>query len=392
MEIQYTYLSKGIGQIKENIHLDLFKKIFSSVTKNSFQVIIDKTYKIEYDVIYYKTSLEMFYMMLSFKDKPLCATKVISEVNDRLLKNAYRKDFYIVITWDEVSRHLCNKAFPLLAEFERKVRKLVYLILLKTFGREWFDKTVTSSLEDKLKEAVQGNRNKLIESALSEMTMAELEIYLFEPYANSSFNDVEARYSEQEIKNMDKDKLTEIITSCFKESLWNRYFKEINISLDKLATVRKYRNQIAHNKEFHYSEFRAFQKITKTLIKQVDSAIEEIVEREFDANQIFNSVAALNNMVFVFNAVKSALADFTPVLEQMRARQAAAREAVAANLSPALEQMRAMQAAAREAAAANLSPTLAKIKAIQEAQKTPKNSQQIENEKNEEKPSNEGDT
>jgi GTP1/Obg family GTP-binding protein len=304
-------------------------------------------------------------MTLAYNDKPLKASKVITEVNNRLLKSEGRKDFYIVTTWDEVSKYLCNKAFPILSEFERKVRKLVYLILLKLFGPEWFDKTVTDSLEKKLKEAARGNRIKLIESALSEMTMAQLEVFLFAPYSICSFDDIDKRYTEEEIKNMDKDKLIEIITPCLKKSLWDRYFKEIDISLDVLVSLREYRNLIAHNKEFHYSKYKAFQRVAKGIIRKIDSAIQDILESELINNQIGNGISALINMAVTFNMVKFAFADLSPTLEKIREMEEAYKASV--KWSPVLEKIREIQEAAK--ASVKLSPASEKIREMEEAYK-----------------------
>jgi hypothetical protein len=119
MEINYTLMPKETEKIKKNTHLDLFKKSFYNVTEDSFQITLDRSYKIGYKVNY-EAHKEMFTIMLFFNENPpLKAARIISEVNNNLVKNGDEKIFYCS-PQGMMLQNILYSAFPLVAEFERK--------------------------------------------------------------------------------------------------------------------------------------------------------------------------------------------------------------------------------------------------------------------------------
>jgi hypothetical protein len=116
---------------------------------------------------------------------------------------------------------------------------------------------------------------------------------------------------------MPKDKLIELITPCLKKSLWDRYFKDINITLDDLTSIKDFRNQIAHNKELHYNEYIAFKKLIKSVTSKISSAIENVVNREFEKRYIDLGIVAFNYFVAHDIEVKKVAAGITEFVKQL---------------------------------------------------------------------------
>ena len=66
-------------------------------------------------------------------------------------------------------------------EFERRLRELLYLVVIKTYGEDWFEETFEKELSDDVKSRLGANKKQIIESALEELTYEQLIRYIFEP-------------------------------------------------------------------------------------------------------------------------------------------------------------------------------------------------------------------
>lgn len=87
---------------------------------------------------------------------PLKQQNILILQLNRLIQGEHRKIWNIVISYDEVSQLYCCKLMPIFGIFERRIRELVYITIIKIFGIEWYDNSFSQSLQDLLK----GKRNK----------------------------------------------------------------------------------------------------------------------------------------------------------------------------------------------------------------------------------------
>ena len=93
----------------------------------------------------------MVFLKLSCNATPARAAKYLDSVTNRLIQGEHRKTWNIVISYDEVSQLYCCKLMPLFGIFERRIRELVYITIIKIFGVEWYDNSFSKSLQDKMK-------------------------------------------------------------------------------------------------------------------------------------------------------------------------------------------------------------------------------------------------
>lgn len=63
-----------------------------------------------------------------------------------IIQGEHRKTWNIVISYDEVSQLYCCKLMPLFGIFERRIRELVYITIIKIFGVEWYDNSFSIML------------------------------------------------------------------------------------------------------------------------------------------------------------------------------------------------------------------------------------------------------
>lgn len=87
---------------------------------------------------------------MSCNATPARAAKYLDSVTNRLIQGEHRKTWNIVISYDEVSQLYCCKLMPLFGIFERRIRELVYITIIKIFGVEWYDNSFSKSLQDGL--------------------------------------------------------------------------------------------------------------------------------------------------------------------------------------------------------------------------------------------------
>ena len=103
--------------------------------------------------------------------------------------------------------------------------KGLYITIIKIFGVEWYDNSFSKSLQDAMKG--KGNKTKMVESALNELTYEQLKEYLFTPFCGRNISEVlEQELSESSVEELSKEEILDIVNQCRSESLWNRFFSE----------------------------------------------------------------------------------------------------------------------------------------------------------------------
>lgn len=85
---------------------------------------------------------------MSCNATPARAAKYLDSVTNRLIQGEHRKTWNIVISYDEVSQLYCCKLMPLFGIFERRIRELVYITIIKIFGVEWYDNSFLNSAKE----------------------------------------------------------------------------------------------------------------------------------------------------------------------------------------------------------------------------------------------------
>jgi len=137
MEVNMIILPKNNSDInlemKKQIK-QLFEKLFNNVNDSAFEINLDNNVKIEYKIS--SKEKNMVFLKLSCNETPAKAAKYLDSVTNRLIQGEHRNTWNIVISYDEVSQLYCCKLMPLFGIFERRIRELVYITIIKIFGVE----------------------------------------------------------------------------------------------------------------------------------------------------------------------------------------------------------------------------------------------------------------
>lgn len=241
----------------------------------------------------------MIFLKLSCNETPAKAAKYLDSVTNRLIQGEHRKTWNIVISYDEVSQLYCCKLMPLFGIFERRIRELVYITIIKIFGVEWYDNSFSKSSQDAMKG--KGNKTKMVESALNELTYEQLKEYLFTPFCGKNISEMlEQELSMAGVEKLSKEEIISLVNQCRSESLWNRFFSEYkqfkNIK-EKIDELQPYRNMVMHNKRMTQNEYERVRKSLKSINKLLVEAINVLEEDIYTETKLLDVVSAFGNML-----------------------------------------------------------------------------------------------
>ena len=246
MELDIIILPKSGNESQTQLELKqklvrVLEKIYDDVQKEILQITINSE-KVNVNYRISTKSDNMLFVKLWCKYTPAKEAEILDNAVNRLIRGEHRKDWNIVITYDEVSQLYCCKLMPLFGVFERRTRELVYTTIIKIFGIQWFEKSFSENLQNTLK-GKGNNKTQLIEGALNELTYEQLKEYLFVPYSNYNFEDMlDKEFAKENLDKLSKEEIISIIEKCRKVSLWNRFFGEYEQFKDfenKIAVKRR---------------------------------------------------------------------------------------------------------------------------------------------------------
>lgn len=260
--------------------ISTFKECYLEVTDDNF-VIENNNEKINVNYKLSSNKSNMVYVKLSCLESSIKSANVLDTAIKILNKSKHRKHWNIIVTNDEASQLYCSKLMPLFGIFERRTREFVYITIIKIFGVEWYEKSFNQEMKDALK--AKGNKSKLVEGALNELTYEQLKTYLFEPFSGHRFEDMmNNELAADKIVNLSKEKIIELINKCRSVSLWDRFFsdnKQFKNFNERISSLQPYRNAVMHNKRITQNEYKSIHKELKDINKKLKDAI-SILENE----------------------------------------------------------------------------------------------------------------
>lgn len=292
MIVKYILIKKDNSKDKMegNIFQEKFQDVFQNISKDSFEVSLDgSVYAVKY--FFSNTQGNICYLHTEFNMSPEKEAEVLSEVGRRLNISKSRKEFYVAAAYDGVSEYYCEKISGTFFRCERLVRELVLTVLTKTFGAAWVDKSLIKSvrekIEDRFKDKGGINDSGFIERMLEELTLYQLEDFLFEPHNGLERNsDLEKEFNELDISVMSDQEKENWLGFFQKTPLWDDYFAKYDLGITdmrhKLAEMRDYRNKVAHSKKFTKEDYELCKESLGSFIKSLEAAIANIEKLDFE--------------------------------------------------------------------------------------------------------------
>ncbi|MFV0496856.1 MAG: hypothetical protein ACK5L0_01625 [Candidatus Fimivivens sp.] len=317
MRIEYVFIRKenastkivdNISTTNPPLHVVL-RKVFDSVSQESINLKYkSKEYSVSYRYIEHECenadiNAEMQYLVIELDGKRKSrVAEVLDTVHHKIFSHDEKKNYDIIVSYDGLSKYYCDRLYPLLNEFERQIRNLIFKLLTRSFGALWLNKTVTEEQQNNIKARLQIKseplRNqKMIEEALYEMDIKELENYLFIPRSGMPAAELRTEeFANEKLKELSQEDAIALIRKLRPISVWERYFdEEVNVPnlQEKLDNIRIYRNKVAHAKCLHKDDYTACKVILTEILPQLETAIQDVSVREYDTEQLEEAVRGM---------------------------------------------------------------------------------------------------
>lgn len=300
MELNYIFILKPNAtrdmRIEKRIKMMLLD-LFSNKSYDDCLTIIDNNinYEIKYKISRENDDLAYVKFECNYTEaqSALALDKIAADINT----SNERRDFQIIKSYDEASLSFCCRLMKPFGTYERRLRELIYLTIVRLFGEEWFEKTFSEDLKDSAKKTAKGNQKKLIEGALEELTYEELKSYLFDPIRMISLDDlVDNRLSNKAMKELTKEEMINIIESSRKISLWDRFFyqnKQLSKVSEDIEYLREYRNKVMHHKAMTAKEFIEVKSKLRSVNMNMKKAIAIMENKIYDTYDITSVAQSL---------------------------------------------------------------------------------------------------
>lgn len=307
IEIDYVFTKKDRKDKEKYKLIDIIQRFFNEnygVDAKEGILNIEKC-EVNYS-IKRSSDIDRCFLTLTVNGHIRSVASGIGDVTDKLQRSGLQKYFHRVKVYDGLSEYYCEKLYPKYAEYERKLRYMVLLIVTKAYGTG-----VISSIDTTIQESVKNKAHKNInnisvESIFEYFELKDLENYLFLPPEVDMKVFVNEELTPQRIEELDKSEICELIEDAKHPTcLWERIFSDIGIMKEwksAMEEVHNVRNSVAHHKTITEEEYRKTQKQLKKIRSMLDTAINETMLKEF-ANEkmadILGNFAVLVGRVLV---------------------------------------------------------------------------------------------
>lgn len=260
MKLEYLIHEKKLDMCKDKIN-----KLNVKNKSLSFDVnIIDNT--------------DLRYITINIEGENQDNAKFLSTVNDVILE-----DDDLIVVSNEASEYFNKRLFPLVNEFERKLRKLLYLATIDN----------------------PDYKNKI--QMLEEKDLGTIFGILF--VDNDLMKTIQKWINENK-QLVSKNEIINYLNGLKENDLWSKLFKKNNddVLKNNYILVKNFRNDVMHAHNINYETYNEATKLFTSICKQLDDEIKKCVVVSSDKKQ-FNITLSeklekdkyQHNMDFDFN-------------------------------------------------------------------------------------------
>lgn len=302
----------------------VIKDLFYKITKGIFDLTIgNEVQQINYKFTGVNSS---YYLDIIVDSNSIGKIIPFLERIDNILVNEpndINKDYIAIKSYDSISEYYCNKIYPYLNKFERKLRKLLYLIYTVQFERDYFKKTTTEEFQKTIKGKIKsknGNKKKreidYTQRFFESFDFVELQQLLFEKRW-TELDDEEIKVfldNNKDLTTLSDKQIRNVILNIKPKSDWERFFsnKELADNMEEtIKLIAKLRNQVAHNKLFNRKQYEELSILLKDTTETLDKAIKITETEDFirlNKKRLAKTMKILNNKIFdTMQAIREAL-------------------------------------------------------------------------------------
>ena len=254
------------------------------------------------------------YLALNFTEETDESIINVFEEIEEKLTNCTKESYIMINSYDQISEYYCNKVYPMLNNFERLLRLLMFNIYLFEFGEsytEQMNKPITTKVKERLGEQrkmYNDGRNKeiiLTASYFYQLELKEIQDVLFTPKWTLQ-DEIKVNTIIAETKDFTKfedSKIRVILEDLKPKSDWDRFFSNI-VKIDdikyNIEKIRNYRNIVAHCKEFRNKHFIELSNTLELTNNAIEKAIDIAMYKDFN---VINSKYLSERLLEIINNV-----------------------------------------------------------------------------------------
>lgn len=139
------------------------------------------------------------------------------------------KYFHILKIYDGLSEYYCKKLYPKYAQYERKLRYMILIIVTKAYGAGWIENTVDENVKQSISGRAHNSFSNLkMDEILEYLELGEIENYLFSPPDIDVKMCLEKEFTPEKIDSLEKEEICLLLDQIRNpKCLWERVFMEI---------------------------------------------------------------------------------------------------------------------------------------------------------------------
>ena len=215
----------------------------------------------------------------------------LSKLNDEIVSN-----YNPVILTNGSSAYFNKRLYPLYNDFERKLRRIIY---------------ITSNYYH-------------VEEAKD--VVADLETYVFGDIYDNIFtdelfvNDVKSVVNKAGKKNnrFSKTEIVNIINGYSESTIWEKLVgnNNLNIVSENFLKIKNYRNKVMHARSMNHQEFSDAKDLIKQVNQEIDIEMAKYINKDESLAQI-DIAGAIRGLILFAQALKVIKDEAKPILEAM---------------------------------------------------------------------------
>lgn len=297
--------------------LNLLKQTFEDVViednNNIYSIGKFKVKNHSISFKYYAINENFYLDVIVNRKKDISAVNVFNEINDMLVnkENLFDEFYVTIISFDYPSEYYCNKLYPFLNAFERKLRKLLFNIYTLNFDLNYVShmqndgvkeniKYQSKELNKKINESNNTNKPKNdseIKYAFYSLEYSHIEKLLFTKYVlpediqkNRDFLN-----NTNDLTMIDDKKLRKKFELLMPKSNFERFFNDIRFE-EIFHQIHEFRNDVAHCKLLNKKQYSECLQLLKQAIESIDNALSITEKEDFLQKGLESKIKSILNL------------------------------------------------------------------------------------------------
>ena len=317
IRMSYIIVSKETTDVfLENIIIEALSKDCIT-TENGQKLVLEGKEYLFNQRIHQQEGTTQCYVEITSQGRVKDVIYVLTYLNNIICSPEIVKYYQVITDYDGLSQYYCEKLYPKYATFERTLRSILYIILIKTYGLDWYDEVVKKDrfengekedINAAIKKIVKGKKSlqKLISTALEEMDLNTMRKFLFLPYRRNAPDEVIDRLVNRNFDSITKEQIYEELNLASEQTLWRECLSQIGDEQtwnNNIDSIRISRNIVAHSKTLTFEKYEKYRKEINTRNRELKNLLTELQEEKFKQEQKKELTSSINNLFTVVGSI-----------------------------------------------------------------------------------------